>query len=412
VYVGVYEAGGNEGAVDIVHADISSKVALFKPPLREDIGDLTILDQHSAMIHRGKTRQNRSVIKTNGTHKVLHVQLYIKLAAFKGNLVVRRSASVSTPASGPAYTAQMNVVGQVSVLFFLMMIGWVARKVKALDDLAISRFSAFVVNIALPALIFISLQRSFSPDLLGEAGIILVLSLAMYALTFALAFFYPTLIGAKGKERGVHRYALIFSNVGFMGYPVVEAVLGKEALFHLAVYNVPFNLLAFSIGAWLIAREGNKKIHLSWRLMANPSVIATLVGFIFFLFSFRLPAPLLRTVEMTGNITSPLSMIVTGALLARMDPRSILGRWRTYITTFMRLVLLPLLTCVALYAIGMQGLLLSLPVLIAAMPVAANTTLLANLYDGDVENSGAMVFISTVACIITIPFAVLLPGYF
>jgi len=306
----------------------------------------------------------------------------------------------------------MNVVGQVSVLFFLMVIGWVARKVKALDDLAIGRFSAFVVNIALPALIIVSLQRSFSPDLLGEAGIILALSLAMYALSFGLAFFYPTLIGAKGKERGVHRYAIIFSNVGFMGYPVVEAVLGKEALFHLAVYNVPFNLLAFSIGAWIIAREGERKIKLSWRLMANPSVIATLMGFIFFLFSFRLPAPLYRTLEMTGNITSPLSMIVTGALLARMDPRSILGRWRTYITTVMRLVLLPLLTCVALYAIGMRGLLLSLPVLIAAMPIAANTTLLANLYDGDVENSGAMVFISTVACIITIPFAVLLPGYF
>jgi predicted permease len=304
----------------------------------------------------------------------------------------------------------MNVVGQVSVLFFLMMIGWVARKVKALDDLAIGRFSAFILNIALPALILISLQRSYSPELMSDAGIILALAIGMYAVSFILAFFYPSLIGAKGRERGVHRYALIFSNVGFMGYPVVEAVLGKEALFHLAVYNVPFNLLAFSIGAWIIAREGTKKISLSWNLMANPSVIATLLGFTFFLFSFRLPGPLFRTVEMTGNITSPLSMIVTGALLARMDPRSILGRWRAYITTFIRLVLLPVGFCVALYAIGIRGLLLSLPVLVAAMPVAANTTLLANLYDGDVENSGAMVFISTVLCIITIPFAVLLPG--
>lgn len=306
----------------------------------------------------------------------------------------------------------MNVAGQVSVLFLLMLIGWAARKVKALDDLAIGYFSAFVVNIALPALIIVSLQRSFSPDLLSDAGIILALSLAMYALSFVLSFFYPTLIGVKGRERGVHRYALIFSNVGFMGYPVVEAVLGKEAIFHLAIYNVPFSLLAFSIGAWLIAKEGNKKINLSWRLMANPSVIATLIGFIFFRLSFRLPAPLYRTLEMTGNITSPLSMIVIGALLARMDPRSILGRWRTYITCVMRLVILPILTFAILYAIGIRGLLLSLPVLIAAMPVAANTSLLANLYDGDVENSGAMVFISTLACMITIPFAVLLPEYF
>jgi len=306
----------------------------------------------------------------------------------------------------------MNVVGQVSVLFFLMVIGWVARKVNALDDVAIGRFSAFVVNIALPALIIVSLQRNFSPELLKDAGIVLGLSLGTYAVSFVLAFFYPSLIGAKGRERGVHRYALIFSNVGFMGYPVVEAVLGKEALFHLAVYNVPFNLLAFSIGAWIIAREGTKKISLSWNMMSNPSVIATALGFALFLLSFRLPAPLFRTLEMTGNITSPLSMIVIGALLARMDPRSILGRWRTYVTTFIRLILLPVVFCVALYAIGMRGLLLSLPVLIAAMPVAANTTLLANLYDGDVENSGAMVFISTVACIITIPFAVLLPGYF
>lgn len=297
----------------------------------------------------------------------------------------------------------MDVTSQVLVLFFLILIGYGARKLNAIEDGAVGPLSSFVINVSLPALIIVSLQRPFSRELLGEAGLSLGISFAMYAFSFGFAAFYPSLIRADGKSRGVHRYAVVFSNVGFMGFPVVEAVLGPEALFHLAMYNIPFNFLAFSIGAWLIAKDGRRPFRISWKIFINPGVLATVVGFVLFLSSVSLPPTIYKTLKMAGDITSPLSMIAIGAVLARIDPRKVFGSWRIYATSVVRLAVLPALLAAALYAIGLRGLLFSLPVLITAMPVAANTTIMASVYDGDVESASAMIFISTLACIVTIP---------
>jgi len=304
----------------------------------------------------------------------------------------------------------MNVINQVLVLFFLIAIGYGARKLRAIHDGAIGHFSSFVLNISLPALILVSLQRPFSRELLGEAGLTLGLSFMIYGFSFLLAGLYPFIIPLSRKERGVHRYALIFSNVGFMGYPVVEAILEQKALFYLAIYNIPFNFLAFSIGAWLIAREGERPLLLSWKTFINPSVIATLLGFLLFLGSVKLPGPLYQTLKMTGDITSPLSMIVIGAILGKMPLRSVLGTWQRYGTTLVRLLVLPAAVGVLLYSAGFRGLFFILPTLVTAMPVAANTSILAEVYGADAESASSLVFISTLFCIITIPLVALTLG--
>jgi hypothetical protein len=297
----------------------------------------------------------------------------------------------------------MDVSTQVLVLFLLIVIGWIARKAGVLDDTAISRFSAFVLNVTLPGLILTALQRPYSPELLRQSMVVLALSLSIYGASFLLAFLYPRLIGASRFERGVHSYAIIFSNVGYMGYPVVEAILGPESLFFLAIYNISFNLFAFGFGAWFISRDGNRKLKLSWKMLVNPCVISTIIGFILFLASVQYPAALGRALKMTGDITSPLSMIIVGAILGRMDPRVVFGRWRTYVTSLVRLILWPGAIAAVLYAAGLRGLLFALPVLVLALPVAASTPIVANVYEGDVDSGSSLVFISTLACVATIP---------
>ncbi len=304
----------------------------------------------------------------------------------------------------------MNVITQVLVLFFLIAIGYSARKLLVLDDGAISHFSSFVLNISLPALIVVSLQRPFSRALLGESGLTLGLSFVIYGFSFIIAALYPFLVPLTKKERGVHRYALIFSNVGFMGYPVVEAVLGQQALFYLAIYNIPFNFLAFSIGAWLIAREGKRPLFLSWKTFINPSVIATILGFLMFLGSVKLPASLYQALKMTGDSTSPLSMIVIGSILGKMPFRSVLGTWQRYATSLVRLIVLPAVVGLLLYGAGFRGLFFILPVVVTAMPVAANTSILAEVYGADAESASSLVFISTLFCIVTIPLVALVLG--
>ncbi|QQO10600.1 AEC family transporter [Breznakiella homolactica] len=300
----------------------------------------------------------------------------------------------------------MNVAGHVAVLFILIVIGYLAAKLKAVDAAASGHFSSFIIKVSLPCVIFISFQKPFSMELLGEAGLALGVSLVIYGISFALAAFYPNLLRLKGGERGVHRYAVVFSNVGFMGYPVVEVILGPAYLFHLSMYNVPFNLFAYSIGAWLIARESERPLQLSWRTFINPCVIATILGFACFLLSVSMPGPLYRSLSMIGDITSPLSMVVIGITLAQADIRKVLGRWQNYVTVLVRLILLPAAIGGILYALGIRGHLLMLSVIITAMPVAANTSIFASFYGTNAEDASSLVFLSTLLCIGTIPLTV------
>jgi len=299
----------------------------------------------------------------------------------------------------------MDVTNQVLVLSLLMAIGWIARTAKVIDDAAIDKFSGFVINVTLPALIVTSLQKPFTGELLRDSALVLGLSFAVYGLSFAFAAFLPELFGVEKRSRGVYRVAVVFSNVGFMGFPVVETIFGQDALFLLAVYNVPFNLLAFSVGAWLIARDGGSRVGLNWKMFVNVNVVATVVGFVFFLLSIKFPAALGKTLKLTGDVTTPLSMIAIGAILGRMKLRAVLGHWRVWVFSAVRLVVLPAVIFAALYFVGVRGLLLALPPLVAAMPIAANTSILATVYKGDLESASLLVFLSTLLSVVTIPAA-------
>jgi predicted permease len=304
----------------------------------------------------------------------------------------------------------MEVAGHVLGLFILILLGYAGKKLNIFNGTAAASFSVLLIKITLPCLIFVSFQQPFSRELLGEAGLVLGLSLLIYLVSFLVALVYPLLMGIRGRARGVHRFVIVFSNVGYIGYPLVQAVMGGEWLFHLSVFNMPFNLLCFSLGVWLISRGGEKVPELSWRIFLNPAVICTVLGFVFFIGSIRLPIPVFRSLTMAGNITSPLGMLIVGIILAGMDPRLILGRWRNYVTSLVRLIVMPLLVCLSLYAVGIRNPMLMLCALVSATPAAASAPALAGSYGGDAEEAGALVFLSTLLSLFTMPLVVYLAG--
>ena len=304
----------------------------------------------------------------------------------------------------------MEAASHVLVLFFLMTTGFLCAKLKITGPETTGNFTAFIIKLALPALLFSSFLRPFSAELLQEAAVVFGLSIAVYALSFFIAFIYPRFMMIKGPERGVHRYALIISNCGFIGYPMVEAILGPSYIFHAVIFNIPFSLLAFSICAWLIAREGERPLKLNWKIFLNRNVIATALGLIFFIFSISLPYPLHRAVRMLADITSPMSMIVIGMTLAQAKIWQVFGRWKVYVTVGFRLFLLPALAGIIFYFLGVRGPLYLLAVLITAMPAGSSTSILANLYSTAQEEAGSLVFLSTMLCMFTIPLVLFIAG--
>ena len=311
----------------------------------------------------------------------------------------------------------MNAVSPVLILFFFMLTGFISAKVKISGPEMAAHFSKFVVNIGLPALLFTTFQRPFSFQLLGEAGMSFAMSILVYGISFLIAFFYPKLLGIKSPERGVHRYVIIISNCGYMGYPMVEALLGPAFLFHAVIFNIPFNFLAFTVCAWIIAKEGKQPFSLNWKMLFNPNVAATILGLLFFLFSIKLPDPLYRSLKSIGDMASPLMMIITGITLAQTSFRKIFGSPLIYVTSAARLLVIPVLFGFIFYIMGIMGVpgirgaLFTMAVLITAMPAGSSAAMLALLYKTAEEEAGSLVFLSTILSIITIPAIMIFTEY-
>jgi len=305
-----------------------------------------------------------------------------------------------------------QVTGQVLVLFILISIGFVSYKLKITTKEAAAYFSSFVMKIPLPCMIIASFLRPFNMELLEEAARTLGIAFAVYGFALLLALSYPYILGIKGPERGVHRYAIFISNSGLFGFPVIEAVLGPAYIFHASIYNVPANILAFSVGLWLIAKEGGKAPAFSWKAFVNPLFIATIIGFIMFLFSIRLPWPIEQSIRISGSVSTPLAMAVIGISIAQADQKKLFGRWRIYVTVLTRLLVIPALVGLACYLAGIRGPLLILPVILASMPAGSTTTIIASVYDVAVEEAGSITALSVVLCAITIPLVVIAVHYF
>jgi Predicted permeases len=292
---------------------------------------------------------------------------------------------------------------QTLVLFILMAIGFGAGKARIIDEAGGRSVSKLLVNFILPALILESMQRPFTPEMRNFAFEMLGISFLAYALAFALTPILVWAMRAKGAERGAHAFGAIFSNCAFMGFPVIEAILGKDSLFAASVANIPFQLLAFSVGPYMLAKSAGGKAKLSLSSFVTPAAIASLVGFCCFALGIVFPTPIAKALTILGDTTTPLSMILIGSIIARMDFRKAVTGPRLYVTSAFRLVLLPLALYGILRALGISGLLLSMPVVLAAMPVAANSAILAQAYGGDAETASSLVLVSTLLSLLTIP---------
>jgi predicted permease len=291
-----------------------------------------------------------------------------------------------------------------------MAVGFAAGKAKILTRDTTRAISKFIVDFTLPAIIAISMQRPFSPELRDQAFRILGISAIVYAASFPLAFAATALYRkASPRELGVHRFAMCFSNVAFMGFPVAESILGRESLFIVSIYNIPFQLLAFSVGIAMIAGKpkaaetGKPATLAALKALLNPAIVAAFVGFGLFLGSVRIPDPLYSALDLLGGMTTPLAMALIGAILSQTRLGGVLGNPRVWTTTVYRLAVHPLLVLLLAKALGLTGMELSVPVLVSAMPAAANSTILAGVYGGDDVTASGLVFVSTAASLATIP---------
>lgn len=293
----------------------------------------------------------------------------------------------------------LDTLAEMLVLLFAIAVGFAANRLGILGGETDQKVSKLLLCLTLPAMLVGSVCTG---DALPETSVVLGtlgVAVVFYSLEFAFVLAVPPLLGGTPGQKGVWRYTLAFPNVAFIGYPVVTALFGSEALFYAVILVLPFNLMTFTLGPLLLT--GAKRFSL--RQMFSPCVVASILALGLALLRLRPPEIVGEALSFVGNITVPLSLLFVGSLLAGIPLGRMLASPRLWILTAVRLLVLPAVLCFLLRWMGTEFLILGVAVIQMAMPTAMNGSLLCMEYGGDAECMAQITFVSTLASIVTIP---------
>ena len=296
-----------------------------------------------------------------------------------------------------------TVATQVAVLFALMGVGGACRWLKLVDDVSVKGMVNVLLLVVTPCLMVDVFQRPFDPQMMGLLGLAFAFAFVVHFLMIgvgALAVRYRSC-----DTQVVLKVATVFSNAGFMGIPLEQAILGDEGVFFGVVYVVVFNLLVWSWGA---AKMGGR---MSFRLMlVNPGTIGVALGLPLFLLSAKLPVVVGSPVSMLADLNTPLAMIVTGYYLAGAKLSAVVRSQSAYVSAVLRLLVCPFAIIAMLFPFRDlldREMMLSL-VIPASAPAAAMVTMFASKYGRDVDMSVGIVCGTTLLSILTMPMVIAL----
>lgn len=295
---------------------------------------------------------------------------------------------------------------QVVVLFALIGMGALTRVTRTMDDDAIRGATSLLLNFVTPCLLISTFQRDYSPDQLTTIGLAAAIGFGFHFISIALAFLFMR--DRDPAREAVLKYAVIFTNAGFMSLPLQKEVLGDDGVFCGAVIVGVFQILCWTLGIWLM---GGRDAKISWRkIVFNPGILGIAVALSFFLLGVRLPSPIARPCHMMGELNTPLAMTVIGYHLAGGTRLAGIARDRRALGAMaLRLLVSPLLLVGVLALFGTwDRTLLVATVIAASAPVAALCTVLAVQYRRDVALSVELVSLTTIASVVTMPLIVAL----
>ena len=291
---------------------------------------------------------------------------------------------------------------QVGILFALMSVGFLCNRRRIIDAVALKGLTELLVLIVTPCIIMHSfMQQTFAPSLLGDLGWALVASVFAHVVGSAIAILFFR--GGDQRQEGVLRFAVIFSNAGFMGIPLEYAILGPKGVFFGAMYVVVFNLACWSWGVFVMCRGAKAA---GWKsVLVNPGTVGVALGMPFFLFSIKLPDVVGVPVEMLAGLNTPLAMIMVGWYLAessKLRVESLKCKVGSVKVVVLRLLVVPLAVIGAL-APSFNPVMAVAIATAACAPVAALTTVIAARYDRDVSTATGLVAGTTLLSILTMP---------
>ena len=296
----------------------------------------------------------------------------------------------------------MLLLQQMVVLFIYMMIGYFACKKGKLNEEAGSKLSWIVLNIANPMLVISAAVNSEGEirglDLIFTAAI----AVWMFAILGLLAQFLPKLLRVDKKDIPLYKLMIIFNNMAFMGFPLISSTYGNNALLYAAVFLLPFNVLIYTYGVQVVKEEQAEK-KFAWDKILNVGVVSCIIAAVLYIGQIPVPQFVKTCSQGLGNLTGPLSMIVTGISFTKIRMRDLFTDMKLLLFSFIKLICIPVAGTLLLKQVIDNPTLCGTFMIIISTPVASMTLMLAEQEREDCEVLVKGISLTTILSVVTIP---------
>lgn len=288
---------------------------------------------------------------------------------------------------------------QTMIMLVIILIGVICYKKGVINEETSKRLSDILVKVVNPMVIFVSFQIEFDMKVLRGLAAVFLLAFLAHLIGMIFAHFF-----ARDQ---VEAWTMIYSNCGFMGIPLINALLGAQGVIYLAAYIAVFNLVAWTHGISLMSGEKQQDIK---SLLKLPAILALIFGFLAFIFRIQLPSILVEPLDAVGSMNTPLAMLIAGVTIAQSDLWKALRTIRNYFIVACKLLIVPAVFAVICSFLPIDDLPYITAVMATACPTAALGTILAVRYHRGEEKASHLFTISTVLSMLTLPVMMMFVG--
>ena len=293
------------------------------------------------------------------------------------------------------------VAQQVLMLYLIMAAGFVLGKARLIDDRGSVAMSNLVMYAVSPSILVVAFQRELDMASLRNFGLVLLVALAVHILAAVSVL----LVRDKDPQRqSCLRFAVVFANCGFMGYPLMSAMLGSEGVFYGSAYVVVFTVLSWTLGVYIMTRD--RHCLAIKPIFCNPGTISVIVAMALYLLQIQLPEILLVPITHLSNLNTPLPMVVLGYQLSHANFRVALQGRGAWVSMILRLVVLPLVALGLCLLLNLPSGLAVVLVIAASTPPAALLGMFAARFGNDTALASSLVSVQTAFSAVTMPLIV------
>lgn len=296
-------------------------------------------------------------------------------------------------------------VGQMMVLFSLILMGYVVAKLKVVPENSATVLSKLENNLFVPALVLGTFVENFTVEKLSTAWKLFLVSFVICIIMMVVATVVAKWCSKDQYIRNIYTYGLAFSNFGFMGNAVVSAVFPEIFLEYL-IFTMPLWTMIYMWGVPCLlipSEEGKQTIKSRLKSFANPMFAAMVIGVVIGLCGIQLPQFLLTAVNTAGGCMSPIAMMLTGITIANMDVKKVLSIKSIYVVSIIRLLVFPLIFIGVFKFVPMSQNIVVCTICSLAMPLGLSTLVIPGGYGKDTSVAAGMAIVSHLLSAITIP---------